>query len=64
LNEIILFIESALDKKADCRFHESRSFDVPTNILSIERAQQELRWAPEHSFASGLQKTIENIALR
>ena len=61
LNEIILFMESALDKKADCRYHESRSFDVPTNILSIERAQQELGWAPEHSFASGLQKTLVSV---
>ena len=63
LNEIILFMESALDKKADCRYHESRSFDVPTNILSIERARKELGWAPEHSFASGLKKTIKTLAL-
>jgi UDP-glucose 4-epimerase len=61
LNEIILFIESALDKKADCHYHESRSFDVPINILSIERAQQELGWSPEHSFASGLQKTLARV---
>lgn len=64
LNEIILFMESALDKKAERRYHESRSFDVPTNILSIERARKELGWAPEHSFASGLKKTIETLALR
>jgi UDP-glucose 4-epimerase len=53
-----------LDKKADCHFHESRSFDVPTNILSIERAKQELGWVPEQYFASGLQKTLAGALAR
>lgn len=61
LNEVILFIESALGKKAICKYHESRSFDVPENVLAIERVQQELGWLPQESFASGLQKTIVAI---
>jgi UDP-glucose 4-epimerase len=59
LNEVILFIESALGKKAICNYHESRSFDVPENVLAIGRAKQELGWLPRESFASGLKKTIE-----
>ena len=61
LNEVILFIESALGKKAICHFHEARSFDVPANVLSIEKAKKELGWAPKESFASGLQKMIVNV---
>lgn len=61
LNEVILFIESALGKKAICNHHESRSFDVPENVLAISRATQELGWLPRESFASGLQKTIAAI---
>ena len=61
LNEVILFIESALSKKAICNYHESRSFDVPKNVLAINRATQELGWLPRESFATGLQKTISGI---
>lgn len=59
LNEVILFIESALGKKAICNYHESRSFDVPENVLDISRAKQEIGWHPKESFSSGLKKTIE-----
>lgn len=58
LNELITFIESAVGKKVQRCYLASRAFDVPENILSIQRARNELSWAPTESFASGLQKIL------
>lgn len=57
LLELLNMIEQVTDKKADIIFHPSRSFDVPSNVLSIAKAQKEMRWTPEVPMIDGLRKT-------
>jgi len=57
LLDLLGMIEQVTSKKADIVFHPSRSFDVPRNVLSIAKAQQELRWTPEIPMIEGLKKT-------
>lgn len=57
LLELLRMIEQATTKKADIVFHPSRSFDVPSNILNITRAQKELGWTPKKAMLDGLKKT-------
>lgn len=54
LNEVLDEIECVTGLKMNRKYTESRPFDVPTSILSIGRATQELKWKPEISFAEGL----------
>jgi len=61
LNELVTFIESAIGKKINRHYLDSRAFDVPVNVLSIERAKHELSWTPQVSFASGIQKILTMI---
>ncbi|MBA8882160.1 NAD-dependent epimerase/dehydratase family protein [Phyllobacterium myrsinacearum] len=57
--EVINAIELRLNKKARLRHLASRPFDVPSNVLSIDRAKNELDWFPRTSFDDGMDKTIE-----
>jgi nucleoside-diphosphate-sugar epimerase len=50
-------VEQVTAKKADIIFHPSRSFDVPSNVLNITKAQKELAWTPEVPMIEGLKKT-------
>jgi UDP-glucose 4-epimerase len=57
LLELLGMIEQVTAKKADVIFHPSRSFDVPSNVLNITKAQKELLWTPEVPMIEGLKKT-------
>ncbi len=61
LIELIAMIEELTERKAIVRFGPPRPFDVPINILSIEKAKAEFAWSPRHSLREGLLKTIEAI---
>ena len=41
--------------------HESRGFDVPVNYLDIARIGEEVRWAPQTPWMSGLAQTADWI---
>ena len=56
LNELIFLIEKVVDKKLDIVYKSSRSFDVPSNILSISKAQEHLAWCPQVSNEDGLKR--------
>ena len=56
LNELIFLIEKVVDKKLDIVYKSSRSFDVPSNILSISKAQEYLAWYPKVSNEDGLRR--------
>ncbi len=58
LNEILAGIEHVTGRKADCRYAAARAFDVPTSVLSLDRAKAELKWAPETSFTEGLRRLM------
>ncbi len=57
LLEILETIEHVTDHRVKHRFLKKRGFDVPVNVLSIERAKVELGWSPKTKFDEGLLKT-------
>ena len=54
--QIVSQIECLLNRPVDVNFHNKRGFDVPTNILSIDRAKVALKWEPKVSLNDGLAK--------
>ena len=54
LNYLIQIIEDVVGRKQEVVYHESRSFDVPTNVLSIDRAVKYLQWHPVVSTNEGI----------
>ena len=54
LNYLIEIIEDVVGRKQEVVYHESRSFDVPTNVLSIDRAVKYLQWHPTVSTNEGI----------
>jgi UDP-glucose 4-epimerase len=56
--DVIHAIEMSLGKTATIKREPSRPFDVPSNVLSIERAEKELGWRPATSFPEGIDYTL------
>jgi UDP-glucose 4-epimerase len=56
LNELLDGIEQVTGRKADRRYLPGRLFDVPTSVLSIDRARQHLNWSPKVDFEDGLRR--------
>ena len=54
LNTILDEMEEVLDRKIYRNYRPSRILDVPTNVLSIKNACQELKWKPKLTFREGL----------
>ncbi len=61
LNDVLTEIETITGQSIDVRYSESRSFDVPVNILDISRAKRILDWYPRVKFTEGLKKTIDHF---
>lgn len=59
LNEILEICNRISQKTANVQYLPARSFDVPVNILSINRIQKELNWTPVVSLEEGVQQTWE-----
>ncbi|MEI9425510.1 NAD-dependent epimerase/dehydratase family protein [Mesorhizobium sp. Cs1299R1N1] len=59
--EIVHAVERRLGKPADLKFLPARPFDVPSNVLCIERAKQEVGWSPETDFDHALDLTVDWI---
>jgi len=57
LNQILDGIEQVTGKKAQRRYMDARTFDVPTNVLSIARAKAHLNWTPTTPLLDGLERT-------
>lgn len=55
--DIIKGIEAISGRKINVEFTPSRSIDVRSNVLSIERASREMYWTPEIDLSKGLEKT-------
>ena len=56
LLELLEVIDAVLGKKTERIFRSSRAFDVPVNILSIERAKRELSWIPKIDLQQGISR--------
>ena len=61
LKQLISTMEILLNRPLDVSYSPSRSFDVPTNVLSIERAKKYLNWQPKISYHDGLQQFYNSL---
>ncbi|MGH1335038.1 MAG: NAD-dependent epimerase/dehydratase family protein [Aureispira sp.] len=57
LNEILTACQRVSQQQTSVQYLEGRAFDVPVNILSIERVQAVLDWSPSTSLEEGIQAT-------
>lgn len=57
--EIIQIIEKISGKKIDIGFLPGRGFDVPANVLSYDRLEDETGWTPKVSLYEGISRYIE-----
>jgi UDP-glucose 4-epimerase len=58
LREIIAAVEATLGRKIAINWKPGRAIDVPTSVLSIERARSLLGWMPKTPFDQGLEQTL------
>lgn len=61
LNRLVAMLEGELQRPLEVQYLPSRGFDVPTNVLCIERAQRCLGWNPEVSLSEGLRRFCESL---
>ncbi|CAA6819617.1 MAG: UDP-glucose 4-epimerase (EC [uncultured Aureispira sp.] len=57
LNDILNVCKKVSQKNPRVAYLNGRSFDVPVNILSIQKAVEELDWQPNISIEEGVQAT-------
>ena len=56
LNDILTTIEVILNHSVQRIYKPRRVFDVPINVLAINRAAKYLDWQPEVSFEEGVDR--------
>ena len=61
LSSLVNKIEMVLDRRLTVEYMNSRNFDVPTNILSIDKARIHLGWSPKVTIEEGLRCLHENF---
>ena len=61
LNEVVLELEAHFGRRLDVSWTETRAFDVPVNVLAIERVRTALSWSPALSFSDGIRRTLEDF---
>ena len=59
LNELVLILESVLERKIAIDFRSGRSIDVPISVLANKLAKTELGWEPRINLAQGIGDTVE-----
>lgn len=63
VRELVSLIEETVELSAIVKFGQARPFDVPVNILAIDKAKSRLGWSPRLSLREGLQKTIQHLSI-
>jgi UDP-glucose 4-epimerase len=58
LNDLVRVIGQVLEQPVNCNYNPSRQFDVPINVLDIQRAIDHLGWAPRMEFEEGIRDTL------
>jgi len=61
LNQLVALLEAELQQHLAVEYLPSREFDVPTNVLCIERARRCLGWSPKVPVSEGLRSLCANI---
>ena len=57
INQLINTLEEITGKDIKVRYLKNRSFDVPVNVLKIDRIRDKLGWVPKVSLKDGLKMT-------
>lgn len=57
INEIISIFES-FDIELQVKYQRSRKFDVPSNILNIQKARDQLKYVPKYSFIDSVRELV------
>ena len=61
LNQLVDLLGSELQRPLAVEYLPARGFDVPTNVLCIERAQRCLGWSPQVPVAEGLHRLCTSL---
>jgi len=61
LNELLTLLEEVTGEKIRVRYTEKRAFDIPVNVLKIDKIRKELGWKPRISLKEGLKTTWEYV---
>jgi len=61
LNQLVGLLGSELQQPLAVEYLPARGFDVPTNVLCIERAQRCLGWSPQVPVAEGLHRLCTSL---
>jgi UDP-glucose 4-epimerase len=61
LNQLVALLEAQLQQPLTVEYLPSRGFDVPTNVLCIERARRCLGWSPQVAVSEGLRRLCASI---
>lgn len=64
LNTIATACEAICQQTIQINYQAGRSFDVPVNILSIQRAKDLLQWQPKITLEQGIQHTWDWLKTR
>jgi UDP-glucose 4-epimerase len=62
LNQIVAALETRFDRRLIVTRQPGRAFDVPSNVLCIERVQHILGWQPRLDFSEGLGRMLTDLA--
>lgn len=61
VSQVLGMVESVVGRKLDVRALPGRDFDVPVNVLSIERARRLLGWQPACDLEKGMEMTYREL---
>jgi UDP-glucose 4-epimerase len=61
LKQLVETIESVSCTNLEVEYQVARTFDVPANVLCIEKAREHLQWEPATGLAQGIAQTLEQI---
>ena len=61
LNQLVKILECSLDRTFQVEYLPSRGFDVPTNVLCIDRARKYLNWSPCISVTEGITRLCDSF---
>jgi UDP-glucose 4-epimerase len=59
LLELIAMLEKVIGKQVNIHFRETRSVDVPVNVLDVSRAASELNWHPTTDLETGMRRMVK-----
>jgi UDP-glucose 4-epimerase len=61
LNQLVELLRAELQRPLAVEYLPARGFDVPTNVLCIERARRCLGWNPKVTVSEGLHRLCASL---